>query len=70
VDDRFGLLEYRSELSQHVKELLDDVEKSSHVIEPWVAVLSALRQDGSGSLDVVFPSKSVVSGSRHDRFES
>ena len=71
------MLEYRSESLHDVKELLDDVEKSSQVIKEAVAVLSVLRHDGFGSqsvveesLHVVFPSRSVVSGSIDVRFES
>jgi hypothetical protein len=71
------LLEYRCESLHDVKELLDHLEKSSHVIKGAVAVLPILRRDGfdstsvlEESLHVVFQSKSVVSGSRDDRFES
>ena len=60
-----------------MKELLDHLKKSSHVLEEVVAVLSVFRHDGFGSesvleesLHVVFRSKSVVSRSRDDRFES
>jgi hypothetical protein len=60
-----------------VKESLDDVEKSSHVLEESVAVVSIFRHDRSGlravreeSLHVVFPSKSVVSGSKDVGVES
>jgi hypothetical protein len=76
-DDGFRLLEYRCESLHDVKELLDHLEKSSHVIKEAVAVLPVLRPDGFAaksvrdeSLHVVFQSKSVVSGSRDDRFES
>jgi hypothetical protein len=71
------LHEYRSESSHDGEELLDDLWKSSHVLEEAVAVLSIFRHDGFGpravveeSLQVVFQSKPVVSGSRDDRFES
>ena len=71
------MLEYRSESLHDVKELLDHLEKSSHVIKEAVAALPVFRRDGFGStsvleesLHVVFQSKSVVSGSRDDRFES
>jgi len=60
-----------------VKELLDHLKKSSHVLEEAIAVLSAFRRDGfwsksvmEESLHVVFRSKSVVSCSRDDRFEA
>ena len=65
------------ELLHDVKELLDRLKKSSHVLEEAVAVLSAFRRDGfwsksvmEKSLHLVFRSKSVVSSSRDDRFES
>jgi hypothetical protein len=71
------LHEYRSESLHDVKELLDHLEKSSHVIKEAAAVPPIFRRDGFGStsvleesLHVVFQSKSVVSGSRDDRFES
>ena len=76
-DDGFELLEYRCERLHDAKELLDQLEKSSHAIKEAVAVLPIFRRDGSGfksvleeSFHVVFQSKSVVSGSRDDRFES
>jgi hypothetical protein len=42
-DERFGFVEYRSETSHDVKELLDYLKDASHVLEEAVAVLSALR---------------------------
>jgi hypothetical protein len=42
-DDRFGFVEYRSEESHDVKDLLDYLKDSSHVLEEAVAVRSALR---------------------------
>jgi hypothetical protein len=64
-------------MSHDVKEFLDDVEKSSHVVEEAVAVVSVFRHDGFGAKSVVeeplpvgFPTKSVASGSRGDGFES
>jgi len=64
-------------LLHDVKELLDRLKESSHVMEEAVAVLSAFRLDGfwsksviEQSLHVVFRPRSVVSGSRDDRFES
>ncbi len=76
-DDRFALQQYRSESSHDVEELLDDVEKSSHLLEEALAVLSLFQHDGSEpravleeSLHVVFQSTHVVSGSKDDRFES
>ncbi len=76
VDDRSGLHQYRSESSHDRKELLDDVVKSSHVVEESVAVLSISRHDGfepravlEESLHVMFQSKPVVSGSTDDGFE-
>ena len=60
-----------------MKELLDDLKKSSQVLEEAVAVLSIFREDrfrrGSvlqESLHVLSKLKSVVSGPRDDRFES
>jgi hypothetical protein len=70
------LHQYRSESSHDGEELLDDVEKSSHVREEAIAVLSILRRDGFGSKSVleesphvVFPSRSVAAGSTDVRFE-
>ena len=75
--DRSGLLEGRSEMSHDVKEFLDDVEKSSHVVEDAVAVVLVFRHDGFGaeslveeSLPVGLPTKSVASGPRDNGFES
>jgi hypothetical protein len=59
-NDRFRSLEYRSELSHDVKELLDDVKKSSQVIEQALAVLPILRHDGFGSTSVLEESLHVV----------
>ena len=77
LQDVKELLQDVKELLQDVKELLDHLKKSSHVLEQAVAVLSVLRHDGfcsksvlDESLHVVLKSRSVVSGSRDDRFES
>ena len=71
------LLQDVKELLHDVKELLDHLKKSSHVLEQAVAVLSVLRHDGfcsksvlDESLHVVFKPRSVISGSRDDRFEA
>jgi hypothetical protein len=76
-DDRFELLPYRSGLSHDREESLDDVEKSSHVLEQALAVLSILRPDGSEpravleeSRHVVLQLRAVVSGSTDVRSES
>ena len=77
VDDRCGSHEYRSESSHDGEESLDDLEKSSHVLEEAVAVLPILRHDGcesravvEESLHVVLRPMPVVSGSRDDGLES
>jgi hypothetical protein len=58
--DRFALHEYRSESSNDGEESLDDVEKSSHVLEEAAAALPAFRHDGFGFTDVVEESLHVV----------
>jgi len=77
LQDVNELLQDVEELLHDVKELLDHLKKSSQALEEAVAVLSVFRRDGFWSrsvmeerLHVVFRSKSVVSGSRDDRFES
>ena len=62
---------------EDLKEFLEDLEKSSQVLEEAVAVRSILREGRfrprsvlEESLHVLFESKSVVSGLRDDRFES
>ena len=42
-DVRFELVEYRSEESHDVKDVLDYLKDASHVVEDALAVLSALR---------------------------
>ena len=75
--DGFGLLHHRGKRLHDVEELLDHVEKSSHAIEVAAAAPPISRSDGFGSKSVareslhdVSRSKSVVSESRDDRFES
>ena len=71
------LLDHLKKLLDHRKKLLDHRKKSSQVMEEAVAVLSVFRRDGfcsksvlDESLHVVFKPRSVISGSRDDRFES
>ena len=77
LDHLKELLDHLKKLLDHLKKLLDHLKKSSQVLEETVAALSVSRHDGScsksvrdESLHAVLKSKSGVSGSRDDRFES
>jgi hypothetical protein len=75
--NRSGFEEDGSELPQRLEESLEQMEKSSQLLEELLALLSVFSQNGFGSKSVlgesihdVFPSKPVASASRDARSES